>query len=152
MGDIQTLEIGKGKPGPGRGAGTPNRATRLLKDAILHAAAIADAKMQERALRATSGNAEAVDLKVKELTGTLEGYLTFLALDHPGSFATLLGRVLPIQIRASATETPAQTAQLTEIGRALAFALRLAAPQMKTIDGVSREMRSTLDTGDLGPE
>jgi hypothetical protein len=114
--------------GKGRVPG-PNRSTRLLKDAILHAAALADAKMQERALRATSGNGEAIDLKVKELEGTLDGYLTFLALEHPGSFATLLGRVLPIQIKTNAAESPAQTAQLTEIGRALAFALRLAAPR-----------------------
>lgn len=76
MSEKQTLEkrIGEGKPGPGRKKGVPNRTTTMLKDAILQAATEA-------------GGPEG-----------LVGYLKFLAADSPPAFASLLGKVLPMQI------------------------------------------------------
>lgn len=122
--DKQSLKIGEGRPGPGRGAGTPNRSTRLLKDAILLAAAAADAQMQ----LAKSG----ASLKPGEPTpeGTLTGYLTWLAQEEPSSFAALLGRVLPIQIKTGgpAEGADGKMAATEDLGRAIAFALRLGLP------------------------
>lgn len=69
----ENLRVGKGLPGPGRPKGVPNKATALLKDAILQAA--------ERA----GGD------------GGMVEYLTQQAQENPGPFMALLGKVLPIQ-------------------------------------------------------
>lgn len=66
--------VGDGTPGPGRPKGVPNRTTTLLKDAIIQAATEA-------------GGPDG-----------LVGYLKFLAADSPPAFASLLGKVLPMQI------------------------------------------------------
>lgn len=58
----------------GRQKGTPNKATALLKDAILTAA--------------TEAGGE----------GGMEGYLRLQAVQNPGPFMSLLGKVLPMQI------------------------------------------------------
>lgn len=65
--------IGKGKPGPGRPKGLPNKTTQLLKDAILQAATDAG-------------------------QGNMVAYLTQQATDNPGPFLALLGKVLPMQV------------------------------------------------------
>lgn len=66
--------IGKGKPGPGRPKGVPNRTTALLKDAILQAAEEAGGH------------------------GGMVGYLKIQAATNPQSFLPLLGKVLPMQV------------------------------------------------------
>jgi hypothetical protein len=61
-------------PGSGRKKGTPNKTTALLKDAILQAA---------------------------ELAGGEKGLVAYLArqaIENPGPFMALLGKVLPLQI------------------------------------------------------
>lgn len=63
---------------PGRPAGSVNKTTALLKDAILKAAE-------------TVGSDGAGK-------GKLTGYLTFLAKSEPKAFAGLLGKVLPMQV------------------------------------------------------
>jgi hypothetical protein len=73
MSEKQTLEIGKGKPGPGRPKGLPNKTTQLLKDAILKAATDAG-------------------------DGDMAVYLEKQARDNPGPFLSLLGKVLPMQV------------------------------------------------------
>jgi hypothetical protein len=75
-GEKQTAEnrIGKGKPGPGRPKGVPNKTTTLLKDAILQAATAAGGE------------------------NGLVGYLTVQAATNPQSFLPLLGKVLPMQV------------------------------------------------------
>lgn len=126
--DKQTPKIGQGLAGPGRPAGQPNRSTKALKDAILLGAVMADAKMRKAA-----GDPNAPDVE-----GSLEGYCAWLAEHEPSSFAALLGRVLPIQIKSQgAPLDPAQSAGVNELGQALAFALRLGAvqkPEPKTIN------------------
>ncbi len=72
-GEKQTAEIGKGKPGPGRPKGVPNKINALLKDEILQAADDAH-------------------------EGGRVGYLTAQAVANPTAFLTLLGKVLPTQI------------------------------------------------------
>jgi hypothetical protein len=65
------------RPGERRGGrrrGTPNKTTRALKEAILEAAELAGGE---------SG---------------LVGYLTTLAKTNTSAFATLLGKVLPLQV------------------------------------------------------
>jgi len=64
--------------GKGKKPGTPNRTTKVLKEAILLAA-----------------EQHGEDGKGKE---GLTGYLKRLAAKEPKSFATLLGKVLPMQI------------------------------------------------------
>jgi hypothetical protein len=58
----------------GRQLGTPNKTTALLKDAILQAAAQAGG-------------------------GDLVAYLKQQAIENPGPFLALLGKVLPIQVQ-----------------------------------------------------
>lgn len=79
-------KIGKGKPGPGRPKGVPNKTTALLKDAILKAAEAAGKKI-------------AIDEKGKP-TGEdgMVAYLTQQAEDNPGPFMSLLGKVIPLQV------------------------------------------------------
>jgi hypothetical protein len=67
----------KGDPKTGgRQVGTPNKATALLKDAILQAATLAGGK------------------------DGLVGYLQARAIDTPGPFLSLVGKVLPMQVDA----------------------------------------------------
>lgn len=73
MSEKQSPKIGEGKPGPGRPKGVPNKSTQLLKDAILKAATDA-------------GN------------GDMAAYLAQQAVDNPGPFMALLGKVLPMQV------------------------------------------------------
>lgn len=75
-----TAEIGKGKPGPGRPKGLPNKTTALLKDAILKAA------------EAAGGD------ETEDSPGGMVAYLTAQAKDNPGPFMALLGKVLPMQV------------------------------------------------------
>lgn len=62
------------RAGMGRPKGIPNKTTQLLKDAILMAAEEA-------------GN-----------TQGLVGYLKSQAIENPGPFLSLLGKVLPMQV------------------------------------------------------
>lgn len=71
MTEKQTLEIGKGKAGPGRPKGVPNKITTDLKRAILEAAEVAGGE------------------------GGTAGYLARQAEENPAAFMTLLGKVLP---------------------------------------------------------
>lgn len=63
----------------GRAKGTPNKTTKLLKDAILRAADKAGGK------------------------GGLVAYLERQARENPGPFMALLGKVLPLQLAGDAT-------------------------------------------------
>ena len=71
MTEKQTLEIGKGKAGPGRPKGVPNKITTDLKRAILEAAEAAGGE------------------------GGTVAYLTAQATANPAAFLTLIGKVLP---------------------------------------------------------
>ncbi len=64
----------------GRAKGTPNKTTALLKDAILQAAELAGGEPTDKA------------------PGGIIAYLKTQAVDNPGPFMALLGKVLPLQI------------------------------------------------------
>jgi len=83
--------IGKGKAGPGRPKGVPNKQTALLKDAILMAATEA-------------GGPEGI-----------VGYLKQQASDNPQSFLPLLGKVLPLQLVGSGNDGEHIIAQRIEL-------------------------------------
>jgi hypothetical protein len=85
----ETPKIGKGKPGPGRPKGVPNKSTALLKDAILQAAQNAGGR------------------------DGLVGYLETQAIENPGPFMTLLGKVLPTQTEHSGPDGEAIPLKLT---------------------------------------
>jgi hypothetical protein len=72
-----------GMRGAGRPKGALNRTTSVLKDAILLAA----------------------DEVGQDMNGKdgLVGYCRFLAKEEPRAFASLLGRVLPMQVNAHVT-------------------------------------------------
>lgn len=67
-------KVGLDRSKTGRAKGTPNKTTKLLKDAILLAAKKAGGKEG------------------------LVGYLEAQAKENPGPFLALLGKVLPMQI------------------------------------------------------
>ena len=69
--------VGDGTPGPGRPKGIPNKTTALLKDAILRAAEKAGNKVGDEGL---------------------VSYLELQAVENPGPFMSLLGKVLPMQL------------------------------------------------------
>ena len=78
----------KGSPETGgRKRGTPNKTTALLKDAILQAAEGAGGK------------------------DGMIGYLRTQAVENPGPFMTLLGKVMPHQIAVRAGEGPLHAAE-----------------------------------------
>ena len=79
--------IGKGKAGPGRPKGVPNKTTTIVKDAILKALDEADPQ------------------------GAV-AYLKRQANENPAAFMTLVGKVLPLQVEHS---SPDGTMKPTEI-------------------------------------
>ena len=70
--------MAKGKKTGGRQAGTPNRISRDLKEAILVGAEAAG-------------------------DGDMVSYLTWAAKEHPSSFLALLGKIVPLQVSAAVT-------------------------------------------------
>ena len=92
----------RGERRGGRKAGTPNKVTGSLKEAILLAA-------------------EAVGADGKGKDGLL-GYLTSLARRHPAIFVPLLGRVLPLQIDQKTEQKPVVRYETVEERRAAMIA------------------------------
>jgi len=79
----------------GRVKGTPNKTTALLKDAIIRAAELTG--------RDGEGSEELV------------GYLRRLAVTQPAAFASLLGRVLPLQLSGDPEGAPLITTIVREV-------------------------------------
>jgi hypothetical protein len=92
----------RGERRGGRKAGTPNKVSGSLKEAILLAA-------------------EAVGADGKGKDGLL-GYLTSLARRHPAIFVPLLGRVLPLQIDQKTEQKPVVRYETVEERRAAMIA------------------------------
>lgn len=84
MADQTTLVGAKDGPKPGRPPGSPNKTTRILKEALLLAAERAGVKIA----KLDAENADA---------GLVE-FLTWAAEHEPRAFLSLLGRVLPMQV------------------------------------------------------
>lgn len=92
------FEKGSKRPiNAGRKRGSVNRKTAILKEAILLAAELEG----DQDLRTTARlNSETDGESAKR--GGLVGYLRWVARNHPATFAGLLGRVLPMQVRVDA--------------------------------------------------
>jgi hypothetical protein len=81
----------------GRKRGSVNKTTALLKEAIVLAAELeGDQDLRTTALL----NGETDEEIVRR--GGLVGYLRWVARTHPAPFASLIGRVLPMQVRVDA--------------------------------------------------
>lgn len=87
----------RGNAGQGRPKGSPNKTTALLKDAILQAA--------ERA-GGTKG---------------MVGYLQQQAVETPGPFLALLGKVLPMQVAHSGSINTSSSKEQKDAAVAAAF-------------------------------
>lgn len=74
IGENNSPKVGLDRSITGRKKGTPNKTTKLLKEAILQAAEEAGGE------------------------GGLIGYLKIQAKKNPGPFIALLGKVLPMQV------------------------------------------------------
>jgi hypothetical protein len=99
MSEKETAQIGKGKAGPGRPKGVPNKVNALLRDEILQAAEAAHPEGRV-------------------------GYLAVQAQENPVAFMTLLGKVLPTQI-AGAGENGEHLHKVTPDDAFAAFAAAL---------------------------
>lgn len=89
MQDEPKERVNRGNAGKGRPKGSPNKTTALLKDAILQAAQNAGGK-----------------------EGII-GYLEVQAVENPGPFMTLLGKVLPTQTEHTGPDGEAIPLKLT---------------------------------------
>jgi hypothetical protein len=110
----------KGEKRGGRPAGSLNKVTKLLREAILQAA---EEVGEPEMLTSKTGK---VYYKKTGKDGTV-GYLRHLALRDPKSFASLLGRVMPLQIVGSQSHPLrliAEGADLQEASEAYADTVR----------------------------
>ena len=98
---MATFTKGKKRPiNAGRKRGSVNKTTGILKEAILLAAALeGDISLQN--FKKSAQRYRETDTEAAK-RGGLVGYLRYLAREHPQSFAALLGRVLPMQVRVDA--------------------------------------------------
>jgi hypothetical protein len=98
----------------GRQPGSTNRNTRLLKDAILLAGSVTAERFVMREIIELS-KTEALDKDGQRVAGELEecveengalvGYLSWLAEHHPTAYASLLAKVLPLQVKIDSHKT-----------------------------------------------
>lgn len=90
----------KRPPMAGRRAGSQNKTTGILKEAVLLAAELeGDVSLQEFK---TSAQLHREGDKEAAKRGGLVGYLRYIAREYPQSFVTLLNRMLPLQVRVDA--------------------------------------------------
>ena len=87
------FEKGSDTAGPGRGKGVQNKTTRVLKDAMLLAAeACGDLSGIKRQDLSKKG--------IEQGTEGLVGYLKWAAKCEPKAFLHILGKLLPLQVKA----------------------------------------------------
>jgi hypothetical protein len=101
-----------GDPRAGRPRGATSRDTRLLKDAIMLASRLTGdvSLIEARSLKNARAKLKAIAALYNETEedaakrGGLVGWLCYLAREHPQSFASLLAKVLPLQLKLEANE------------------------------------------------
>lgn len=117
----------------GRKPGTPNKTTRLVKDAIVAAGTAAGEQLLDDAIREARrlwriakrhdhSNEERLHENLLRLKAYRDGgpdmlteYLKWLALNEPKSYAALLGRVIPFHLTAKVDHSHRQYTSKDEI-------------------------------------
>ena len=125
----------------GRPRGGINRNSQLLKNALLIAGAVTGDRFVVREI-IESSKQEALDKDGMRIAGELEeiveqhgplvGYLSWLAEYHPAAYSSMLGKVLPLQIRVD-SHKDIQYRTLADVQRdidALSEPLRRIAPKL----------------------
>ena len=111
-------------PGSGRKAGTPNKTTQDLKEAILESATMRG-HLKEEAVLDKDGKPTARTKLVHDSEGGITGYLIWLGKNNPAAYARLLARVLPLQVNQRAEHAPKVVYQTVEETRAALIARRI---------------------------
>jgi hypothetical protein len=137
----------KGDPRPanaGRKPGTINKRTRLIKDAITGAGEklgmlepIYRYREERRKISGSGANTKykTVRIRTDEVIGWkptgrggTEGYLIWLGCNHPQAYATLMARVLPLQINAKVTTPETITSKFSSVDiKSMTLAEKMAA-------------------------
>ena len=147
----------------GRKRGSANKTTPLLRDALLLAGCVAGDRLVEleiierRARDAAENNSPESTGELKQAVeehGSLVGYLSWLALEHPNVFGPLLGRVLPLQVKVDSHKDVVYRT-LEDVERdiqALAEPLNRIAPRLLKImidrDTKPQQVDAKVDNGD----
>jgi hypothetical protein len=131
-------------PGAGRAKGVVNKRTRLIKDAITGAGEklgmlepIYRYREERKRISGSGANTKYKTTRVKtdEVIGWkptgkggTEGYLIWLGCNHPQAYATLIARVLPLQINAKVTTPETITTKFDKVDiKAMTLAEKMAA-------------------------
>ena len=121
----RSLKKGLAKvPGSGRRAGTPNKTTQDLKDALLESAALLGHLKEVPVVNEKGEPTGKVEL-IHDGEGGMVGYLLWLGKTNPSSYAALLGRVLPYQVNQRTEQTTKVVYQTIEEARAALIAKRV---------------------------
>lgn len=94
----------KGQRRGGRQPGTPNKTTQILKDALLNAASELGFPEEVTLLDDDGKPTGVIKLRKTGVDG-MTGYLEWLGLNQPRTFAALLGRVPPTQLNIKTTSS-----------------------------------------------
>ena len=108
----------------GRVAGTPNKTTQDLKDAIL-ASAEQLGYIKEVPILNRRGEPSGRYELVHSGEGGITGYLVWLGKNNPAAYAPLLGRVLPLQVNQRIEQPPKVIYTTVEEARAALIARRI---------------------------
>jgi hypothetical protein len=124
-GKISRFKPGTRPENSGRKKGKPNKTTKLVKDAISGACEKLGMLKPIWAYKndyEKQGN-RTVKIKVKDRIigweptgeGGAEGYMIWLGCNHPQAFATLVGRMIPLQVNASGTMDMTITQKFSDV-------------------------------------
>jgi len=105
----------KGERRVGRAKGTPNKMTREIKEALINAA----------------------EMSKHSSSKTLEGYALYLADNKPEVFASLLGRLIPVQ------------ANVKHVGSVGATNITINMPLGEMINNFERRIKAACETIDV---
>jgi len=101
-GNLRPVRDGNEARRRGRPAGVPNKTHRILKEALLEAAEeLGELERVTRKMKGDNGKAYLLEYWKETGKDGLRGYLRWAGREHPVQFLHLLGRVLPLQVRAS---------------------------------------------------
>lgn len=139
----------KGKPKPpntGRKLGTPNKTTKLIKDALTGSAEQLGMMEPIYRMREITRSGRKVKVATEEIIGWkatgkggMTGYLVWLGQHYPRSYSVLLGRLLPIQVNAKMDIAPTVAEKFSKIDvKSMTLAEKMAT--MKEMIGLTQAL------------